>query len=117
MNMLKGRLDPQDPASFVAEDGMRLPVAKPPGSAVGRDLIYGLRPEYIALDAGGFPASVVVIEPTGYETHMIVRFGGMDVACIFRERIDVKPGDTIHLRVDAEHVHLFDVETGARLIA
>ena len=51
MNMIKGRLDPQNPNSFIATDGMALPVARPPSAARGRDLIYGLRPEYMSLDA------------------------------------------------------------------
>jgi multiple sugar transport system ATP-binding protein len=46
---------------------------------------------------------------------MIVRFGGTDVTCIFRERVNVRPGEAIHLSIDANHVHLFDAETGARL--
>ena len=84
-------------------------------TAKGRDLIYGLRPEYMALAGDGLPAEVVVIEPTGYETQMIVRLGGTEVTCVFRERVDVRPGETIHLKIDAEHVHLFDVESGRRL--
>jgi multiple sugar transport system ATP-binding protein len=117
MNMLKGRLDPQNPNIFRAQDGTALPVANPAPAAIGRDLVYGLRPEYIALDTNGFPANVVVIEPTGYETQMIVRFGGTDITCIFRERVDTRPGDNIHLAIDAAHVHLFDAETGVRLVA
>jgi multiple sugar transport system ATP-binding protein len=117
MNMLKGRLDPENATTFVTADGTRLPVADPPAAARGRDLVYGLRPEYIALDPNGFAANVVVIEPTGYETQMIVRFGGADVTCIFRERVNARPGEDIHLSIDAAHVHLFDAETGARLIA
>jgi multiple sugar transport system ATP-binding protein len=57
----------------------------------------------------------VVVEPTGYETQMIVRLGGTDATCIFRERVNVRPGEVVRLRIDAGHVHLFDVETGRRL--
>ncbi len=116
MNMIKGRLDPQNPNSFIATDGMALPVARPPSAARGRDLIYGLRPEYMSLDPNGFPVTVAVIEPTGYETQLIVRFGGTDVTCVFRERVTVRPGEAIHLSIDAAHVHLFDAESGVRLI-
>jgi len=115
MNMIKGRLDPQNPYNFIATDGMALPVARPPSAGRGRDLIYGVRPEYMSLDPNGFAASVAVIEPTGYETQMIVRFGGTDVTCIFRERVNVRPGEAIHLSIDANQIHLFDAETGARL--
>jgi len=116
MNMFTGRLDPNSPNSFIATDGTVLPITRPPSGATGRNLVYGLRPEYIALDPTGFPAVVAVIEPMGYETQLIVRFGGTDVTCIFRERVQAKPGETIHLSIDADHVHLFDAGTGARLL-
>jgi multiple sugar transport system ATP-binding protein len=116
MSMIKGRLDPANPNGFITADGSVLPVARPPAAAKGRDLVYGLRPEFISLDANGVPVKITVIEPTGYETHMNVRLGGVDVACVFRERVSAKPGEIIHLAIDAAHVHLFDAETGLRLI-
>jgi multiple sugar transport system ATP-binding protein len=115
MNMIKGRLDTESDGRFIASDGTVLPVANPPVGARGRDLVYGLRPEYITLDPEGLPAEIIVIEPTGYETQMTVRFGGSDVNCIFRERINAKPGDTLRISIDVPHVHLFDAESGQRL--
>ena len=115
MNMIKGHLDTQSDSRFIASDGTVLPVANPPAGAKGRNLVYGLRPEYITLDANGLPAEIIVIEPTGYETQMTVRFGGSDVNCIFRERINAKPGDTLRISIDVPHVHLFDAESGQRL--
>ncbi|PDT00531.1 ABC transporter ATP-binding protein [Rhizobium chutanense] len=115
MNMIRGRLDPEDAGQFVAANGTRLPVANPPASAIGRDLVYGLRPEYISLDPNGVPAEIVVIEPTGYETHLTVRLGGSDVSCVFRERVNARPGEAIRVAIDASHVHLFDAEGGQRL--
>jgi multiple sugar transport system ATP-binding protein len=116
MSMLKGRLDPADPHSFIAANGTRLPVGSPAASAGGRDLVYGLRPEFISLDPGGIAAEVVVLEPTGSETHMTVRLGGEDVSCVFRQRVAAKPGEAIRVAIDADHVHLFDTETGRRLV-
>ncbi|EJZ18700.1 TOBE domain-containing protein, partial [Rhizobium sp. Pop5] len=115
MNMIHGRLDPDDASQFVAVNGTRLPVANPPASAKGRDLVYGLRPEYISLDPNGLPAEIVVIEPTGYETHLTVRLGGSEVSCVFRERVNARPGEAIRVAIDAAHVHLFDAEGGRRL--
>ncbi|MCQ2006066.1 ABC transporter ATP-binding protein [Rhizobium sp. NRK18] len=116
MNMIKGKLDPQDASVFVAEDGTRLPLPRAFSSAAGKPLIYGLRPEYIRLDAAGIPAEVVVIEPTGSETHIIISFGGGEVTCVFRERVTAKPGEKISISIDTEHVHLFDEESGMRLV-
>ncbi|MEZ2132593.1 MULTISPECIES: ABC transporter ATP-binding protein [unclassified Sinorhizobium] len=115
MNMIKGRLNPENSGEFIAPDGTILPVAKPMSQAKGRELVYGLRPEYISIDPNGLPAEVVVIEPTGYETQMIVKLGGSDVTCIFRERVGARPGETIRLSIDGAHVHLFDADGGRRL--
>lgn len=117
MNMIKGRLDPQDPRIFVAKDGTRLPLARTYADAAGRDLVYGVRPEYIHLDPNGYNAPVVVTEPTGYETQMAVQFGGAEISCVFRERILARPGEAISIGIDAEHVHVFDEQTGMRLTA
>ncbi|HWT58263.1 MAG TPA: sn-glycerol-3-phosphate ABC transporter ATP-binding protein UgpC [Rhizobium sp.] len=115
MNMIKGRLDPENPTQFRASDGTALPVANPPADAIGRDLVYGLRPEYILLDANGLPGEIVVIEPTGYETHLTLKLGGSDVSCVFRERVNARPGEILRVGIDAAHVHLFDAESGRRL--
>ncbi|MBY5403807.1 ABC transporter ATP-binding protein [Rhizobium leguminosarum] len=115
MNMIKGRLDSEYPKVFKAQDGTALPVANPPAEAIGRDLVYGLRPEYILLDANGLPGEIVVIEPTGYETHLILSLGGSDLSCVFRERVSARPGETLRVAIDAAHVHLFDAESGRRL--
>ncbi len=117
MNMIKGRIDPADAQVFVAVDGTRLPLARPYPGAAGRDLVYGLRPEYIRLDGTGYRAEVVVIEPTGYETQIVVNFGGSEVTCVFRERVDVRPGEAITIAVDPVNVHLFDVASGERIVA
>ncbi|MDO1582957.1 ABC transporter ATP-binding protein [Rhizobium oryzicola] len=115
MNMIKGQLDPQNPQVFVAADGTRLPLPAAYPSAVGKNLVYGLRPEYIRLDGTGYRAEVVVIEPTGYETQIVVNFGGSEVTCVFRERVDVRPGEAITIAIDPANVHLFDAEGGQKI--
>jgi multiple sugar transport system ATP-binding protein len=115
MNMIKGRLDSGNGGRFITGDGTALPVLNPPAAAQGRDLIYGLRPEYISLAADGLPGEIVVIEPTGYETHLSLWLGGSDLNCVFRERVSARPGETLRVAIDASHVHLFDAASGRRL--
>ncbi|HVG49875.1 MAG TPA: sn-glycerol-3-phosphate ABC transporter ATP-binding protein UgpC [Rubellimicrobium sp.] len=116
MNFLEGRLAP-DGSRFVATDGTALPLPQATtGAAPGRPLIYGLRPEGVRLDpAGGVPAQVVVTEPTGAETQVTARLASTGVICVFRERINARPGETIPVSVDPSATHLFDAETGQRL--
>ena len=75
----------------------------------------GIRPEGVSL--GGpraMPAQIVVIEPTGYETQLIAKFAGQDIVCVFRERLDGRPGDTIALTFEGP-LHFFDAQTGAAI--
>jgi len=77
--------------------------------------VYGIRPEHLRLAAGGIPAMVQVIEPTGSETHVIARVGDVPVMCAFRERLSARPGETISIMPDLASAHLFSQETGRRL--
>ncbi|MBZ9704889.1 MULTISPECIES: ABC transporter ATP-binding protein [unclassified Mesorhizobium] len=111
MNLLKGvaRKGGVDIA------GALFPVT--PGSAVeeGRAVVYGVRPEHLEIHADGVPAKISVVEPTGSETLVFLRFGDGEMVALFRERHDFKPGDTLKLRPRLDHIHLFDAETGRRL--
>jgi multiple sugar transport system ATP-binding protein len=112
MNFIRGRLEG---GGFVTEGGIRLPVGTAPAGSDGRPVVYGIRPEHFALSASGVPMEVVVVEPTGSETQVVLRAGGQDLVCVFRERITAKPGETIHVQPDPALIHLFDQEKGQRL--
>ena len=75
----------------------------------------GVRPEHLVLSDNGLPMSVKVVEPTGSETMVFLNFEGHDVTAVFRERHNFKPGETIHLQPDAEHLHIFSADDGQRL--
>lgn len=111
MNLLKGvmRKDGVDIA------GTLFPVAQ--GNAVeeGRAVVYGVRPEHLEIHPDGVPAKISVVEPTGSETLVFLRFGDGEMVALFRERHDFKPGDTLKLKPRLDHIHLFDAETGKRL--
>jgi len=117
MNFIKGRLDPQDARRFVAEDGTVLPANAAIETARGKDLIYGLRPEGIRINGSGIPMTVAVTEPTGSETQMTAKLAGTDIACVFHERVSVKPGETINVSIDTRSTHLFDAGSGQRIQA
>jgi multiple sugar transport system ATP-binding protein len=96
-------------------EGVDLPMAGLALPAEGRRVVYGIRPEHLDLADDGMPAAVVVVEPTGSETHVVARFGGRNLVAVFRERHAFAPGQPIRLRPRAGMVHLFDAETGERL--
>jgi multiple sugar transport system ATP-binding protein len=111
MNMIEGVVQ----GGAVRAGGAMLPL--PPGMAVaeGREIIYGIRPENLGESAIGIQGTIAVVEPTGSETHVVVRIEGRELVAVFRDRINHRPGDRITLApTDPAGVHLFDKSSGAR---
>src|SRR3954463_12146588 len=113
VNMLKGR--PHAPG-VVPDGGLQFPIATKPAASDGKPVIYGIRPEHFLLSPAGVPVEVGVVEPTGSETQVVVKGGGQEMICVFRDRISAKPGETIHVLPDPKLGHLFDQESGRRLV-
>ncbi len=119
MNLLPGVIVDGAGGAAVRIDGADLPVPPGPGVAAGRRVMLGIRPEHLDLTGPGGTASiaadVVVVEPTGSETHVVLRHGGHDMMAVFRERHAFRPGHSVHLTPVAGKVHLFDAASGDRL--
>jgi multiple sugar transport system ATP-binding protein len=81
----------------------------------GREVVYGIRPEHLSLSDQGLTGTVAVVEPTGSETHVVVRLEGREMTAVFRNRVAFGPGSTITLAPDTSVAHLFDKATGKRL--
>ncbi|SJM33321.1 ABC transporter ATP-binding protein [Mesorhizobium delmotii] len=114
MNLLKGVVRKGDkPVVEIA--GTPFPIAANSAVEDGRKVVYGVRPEHLEIHPDGVPAKISVVEPTGSETLVFLRFGEGEMVALFRERHDFKPGDTLHLKPRLDQVHLFDSETGRRL--
>ncbi|RWK63621.1 sn-glycerol-3-phosphate ABC transporter ATP-binding protein UgpC [Mesorhizobium sp.] len=114
MNLLKGVVRKGDkPVVDIA--GTPFPIAANSAVEDGRKVVYGVRPEHLEIHPDGVPAKISVVEPTGSETLVFLRFGDGEMVALFRERHDFKPGDTLHLKPRLDQVHLFDSETGRRL--
>jgi multiple sugar transport system ATP-binding protein len=114
MNLLKGTVKANGSLSVEAF-GSKLPLAGKHEAADGQPVTYGIRPEHLELGEGGFPATISVVEPTGSETHVFLRFGESEIVAVFRDRHDFKPGETVHLRPRPDQAHLFDGQTGRRI--
>ena len=112
MNLLNGHIDG---GGFHADGGPALPCLQGPQVAPCRRVNYGIRPEHFQLRNDGLPAKVVVVEPTGSETQVIVRVGGQELTCVFRDRISAEPGSTLYIAPDPDRVHLFDETSGLRI--
>ena len=100
--------------------GVRWPLYQGPG-ADGQAVAYGIRPGDLTLTtpdaANAVPGEIVVVEPTGAETELVIQAGEATFTLVTHGRTSVNPGDRIGLAVDPGKVHLFDQGTGARLAA
>ena len=101
---------------FTNGSGVVLPIGDGYDGPRDRRLVYGIRPEHIGLvPTGGVPVQVVVVEPTGAETQVLVRIGDVDLVMMVRDRVPLRPGETVGIAPDLGRVHLFDEESGRRV--
>jgi multiple sugar transport system ATP-binding protein len=114
MNILDGVL--RKSSSCVEILGQRWPVGALSGGIEGQAVKYGVRPEHIAVGGQGpVAAEVVVVEPMGAETELVVKVADASLVVTAHGRSDAKPGDAIKLAPHAASVHLFDAASGLRL--
>ena len=121
MNVVQGTLKRANGSAYVeAPVGVRWPVPSAAG-ADGQAVAYGIRPEHLELAsgsmAGAVPGEIIVVEPTGAETELLVQSGEAQIVLVTHGRPVVNPGDRIGLAVDPAMVHVFDQQTGQRIAA
>jgi multiple sugar transport system ATP-binding protein len=110
MNLIEGVVAAD--GSFTGSGvGLALPMALEPG----RRVTLGLRPEHLVLTETGLPVTVVVVEPTGSEIHLVLRAGDQELTAVVRERRRFAPGQTLNVTPEPGMAHLFDTETGERI--
>jgi multiple sugar transport system ATP-binding protein len=107
MNFISGTATPE---GFRTVNGHLLPL--PSDQETGTT--YGVRPENLMLDDdNGIPVEVVVAEPTGSETQVVMRLGDQQLVGLYRERVQADTGDYIRILPDKSAITLFD-EHGQR---
>ena len=78
MNVVKGTVRRAAGAAHVeVEGGAHWPLDGGPG-ADGQAVAYGIRPEHLTLapSGNGVPGEIIVVEPTGAETELLIQVGG-----------------------------------------
>jgi multiple sugar transport system ATP-binding protein len=120
MNVVDGTVRRGNGRPFVeVAGGVRWPLFGNVGTE-GQAVTYGVRPEHLTISAASettVPAEIIVVEPTGAETELLIQAGDAQVILRTHGRPAVNPEDKIALGVDPAHVHLFDQATGQRLVA
>ncbi len=127
MNTVTGRIDRVEGALVAQLPGAGVPVPVELAAAIeasGADeVVIGVRPEALRFtdstaDAPeGIPATVSVVESLGHERHVVCRLADQQLVILRQDAHDTAPaeGSSTFLRTDADGLHVFDAETGARI--
>ena len=117
MNILKGVLRKEGGRAWVEAEGHQWPIGQIAQAQDGQHVHYGVRPGDLSLSATGqgIPAKVIVVEPTGAETELLLEVGGAKVIVVMHGRTAVRPDEIVHLDIAAGKTHVFDDASGARL--
>ena len=116
MNMIKASvsIDPiAGPQAVIGQACLNLPAVA--SLKAGQEILIGIRPENLLPAADGIAGEITVIEPTGSETHVVVRSDDQDFVSVLRERPNYQPGQSIKLSAVAEDLHVFDADSQRRL--
>ena len=95
--------------------GARWPIPAGSRPAEGQAVKYGIRPVHFDLNGAHIRAEVIVVEPMGAETEILVKVGETSLTVITHGRSAAGPGDRIALAPQAMHAHLFDAASGRRI--
>jgi multiple sugar transport system ATP-binding protein len=117
MNVFKGTLRLQGGLSVVEAQGNSWPVAELSQGRDGQAVHYGVRPGDVQITGPerGIPAKVVVVEPTGAETELLLEVGSEQLIVVLHGRTQVQPDEQVGLLIDGSKAHLFDEGSGKRL--
>ncbi len=101
---------------------MRFELATSPATeALPAHATLAIRPEHMRLTgandgSGDIRGEVYVTEPSGREQIVAVRCGDQTLSVIAPADVNAEIGDAVRLVVDRDRLHLFDTESGARLL-
>ena len=112
MNVFKGTVQSNTVHALGAQWAIPASVTS---ATQGQQVYFGIRPSDLNLASSGIAAKVVVVEPTGAETELLLQIGEQSLTLVMHGRTDVKPDDTVYLQFDANKAHVFDATSEQRL--
>ena len=98
--------------------GSPLPLPAACKSHDGRSVTLAIRPnEMVIDDDGALPGTIVIVEKTGTDLQFHMQTaGGTEFVAVVPRSTAGRRGDALSFTVDPDSVHLFDGETGGRLV-
>ena len=117
MNVFSGTLRHNGQQAFVEGQGHSWPVGQIGSGKDGQLVHYGIRPGDIGITnaSSGIAAQVIVVEPTGAETELLLQVGDEKFVVVLHGRTAAKPDDIVGLKIDGAKAHMFDQVSGKRL--
>jgi multiple sugar transport system ATP-binding protein len=117
MNVIAGTLRGSGAGTMVEGAGAHWPVPAQVGGSDGQSVHYGIRPGDIHLSptGHGIAAKVIVVEPTGAETELLLQVGDAQIIVVIHGRTAARPDEIVHLVIDTDKAHVFDTASGQRL--
>lgn len=121
INQLKGEVTLHNGEMMLRlADGSLLSL--PPGVQVKpqQSVVYAIRPEQVnvvseAEQNGALKATITAIENTGSDMQLFCNTGGGSFTSVFKQRLNVKEGETVWLQPRVTGIHIFDAESGQRI--
>ena len=113
MNFLPGIV--ADNNALTLQDGtsVSLPASVSSKVSKGQKVTLGVRPEHLSVNPSGLlKIKVDVIEPTGADTYVSCHLGDTSMILVLKDRVSLKPGDSIQLSAAEEKMHFFDSASG-----
>jgi multiple sugar transport system ATP-binding protein len=101
----------------IGERRLDLPSGHYAGATAGAAVDVGIRAEHVALADTGIPATVRLVQPVGPSTHVTLGWPGGTLVSRLNGFARIEPGREVCLSLDADHLLLFDAETGRRITA
>ncbi len=118
MNMLKADSAGIDGVGLVVQ-GTTLELTPAQQAALqgraGASHVVGLRPENLHLGETGLPGSLVMIEPTGPDTFVLVDTAVGRLVARVSGKVHERVGDPVRLAWNANHLHVFDAVSEQRV--
>ena len=82
----------------------------------GQEIVIGIRPEQLEIVERGISGQISVIEPTGSETHVMLRHeDGSEFVLVSRNRRKFEVGQKLNTSAQSSALHVFDKVTRKRL--
>jgi multiple sugar transport system ATP-binding protein len=110
MNFIRGRI-----TDGIFRGAGGLACAMPVDGGAGRDVVVGIRPGKIRLGAEGAAFEILVVEPTGAETQLVLQAADQQLVVLIQDRVTYRPGERVGVTLDGAATHVFDVLTERRL--